>query len=103
MTTFLLALMMQYIVSTKAGLVNYVQGAANVKVAQSIPMGSPIRTGSEGFTEIFLNPGSFLRLGQNSEAVLLGIELVNVSVRLNSGTAVVEAAGFDKDAPLEMS
>jgi hypothetical protein len=102
-TTLLLALMMQYVVSTKAGLVNYVQGAANVKATQSVPMGFPIRTGPEGFAEILLNPGSFLRLGQNAEAVLDGIELVNVSVRLNSGTAVVEAAGFDKEAPLEVT
>ncbi len=103
MTTLLVALMMQYVVSTKAGLVNYVQGPANVKATQSVPMGAPIRTGPEGFAEILLNPGSFLRLGENSEAVLEGIELVNVSVRLNSGTAIVEAAGFDKEAPLEMS
>src|SRR5688572_6048756 len=102
MTTLLLALMMQYVISTKAGLVNYVQGPTNVKVTQSVPMGVPIRTGSEGFAEILLNPGSFLRLGQNSEAVLQGIQLVNVSVRLNSGTAVVEAVGFDEDAPLEV-
>ena len=102
MTTLLLALMMQYVISTKAGLVNYVQGASNVKATQSVPMGVPIRTGSEGFAEILLNPGSFLRLGQNSEAVLQGIQLVNVSVRLNSGTAVVEAVGFDEEAPLEV-
>jgi hypothetical protein len=94
--------MMQYVISTKAGLVNYVQGPSNVKATQSVPMGVPIRTGSEGFAEILLNPGSFLRLGQNSEAVLQGIELVNVSVRLNFGTAVVEATGFDEDAPLEI-
>jgi len=102
MSTLLVALMMQYVISTKAGLVNYVQGTANVKATQSVRMGSPIRTGPEGFAEILLNPGSFLRLGENSEAVLEGIELVNVSVRLNSGTAVVEAAGFNKEAPLAM-
>jgi uncharacterized membrane protein YgcG len=100
MTTLLFALMMQYIVSTKAGLVNYVQGAANVKATQSVAMGTPIRTGNEGFAEILLNPGSYLRLGQNSEAVLEGLELVNVAVRLNRGTAVIEASGFDKEAPL---
>src|SRR6185295_19422403 len=84
----------------KAGLVNYVQGAANVKATQSVSMGTPIRTGNEGFAEILLNPGSYLRLGQNSEAVLEGLELVNVAVRLNRGTAVIEASGFDKEAPL---
>jgi hypothetical protein len=103
MTKLLLVLMMQYVVSTKAGLVNYVQGPTNVKPTQSIPMGAPIRTGAEGFAEILLNPGSYLRLGQNSEAVLEGIELVNVSIRINSGTAVIEASGFTKETPLEVT
>src|SRR5262245_4452394 len=102
MTTMLFALMMQYIVSTKAGLVNYVQGSANVKATQSVAMGAPIRTGNEGFAEVLLNPGSYLRLGQNSEAVLDGLQLVNVAVRLNRGTAVIEASGFDKEAPLRV-
>jgi uncharacterized membrane protein YgcG len=99
----LLALMIQYIVSTKAGLVNYVQGPANIRATQSVAMGQPIRTGSDGFAEILLNPGSYLRLGPNSEAVLDGVELVNVSIRLNSGSAVVEAVGFDKEAPLAVT
>ncbi len=102
MTSLIFVLMMQFVVSTKAGLVNYVQGTANVRAATSIPMGVPIRTGPEGFAEILLNPGSYLRLGQNSEAMLEGIELVNVSVRLVSGTAVIEASGFDKETPLKV-
>src|SRR5262245_35625870 len=97
MTTLLFALMMQFVISTKAGLVNHVQGAAKVKATQSVQMGTPIRTGKDGFAEVLLNPGSYLRLGQESEAVLEGLELVNVSVRLNSGTAVIEASGFDKE------
>ncbi len=104
MTSFLVTtLMLQYVISTKAGLVNYVQGTAGVKPASSVAMGAPIRTGPDGFAEILLNPGSYLRLGQNSEAMLEGIELVSVSIRLISGTAVIEASGFDKETPLRVT
>jgi uncharacterized membrane protein YgcG len=103
MTTLLLALMMQYVVSTKAGLVNYVQGTANVKATQGVATGVPIKTGPEGFAEILLNPGSFLRLGENSEAILDSAELTNVSVRVIAGTAVIEAAGFTKETPLKIT
>ena len=103
MNTTIFILLLQFVVSTKAGLVNYVQGPANIKPTQSVPLGSAIKTGPDGFAEVLLNPGSYLRLGQNSEAVLEGIELVNVSVRLISGTAVIEAADFDKDTPLKVT
>ena len=42
----------QFLVSTKAGIVNYVQGAATVKAATSIPAGKPIATGPGGAVEI---------------------------------------------------
>ncbi|MBI2150486.1 MAG: FecR domain-containing protein [Acidobacteria bacterium] len=103
MTSVMLMLMLQFVVSTKAGLVNYVQGSANVRATQIVPTGVPIRTGPEGFAEILLNPGSFLRLGQNSEVVLEGVELVNVSIRIVSGSAVIEASGFTKELPLKVT
>lgn len=102
MTSVMLMLMLQFVISTKAGLVNYVQGSANVKATQSVATGVPIRTGPEGFAEILLNPGSFLRLGPNSEAVLANVDLTSVSLRINYGTAVIEAAGFTKETPLKI-
>src|SRR5688572_15930318 len=103
MTSLMFMLMFQFVISTKAGLVNYVQGDANVKATQSVARGVPIKTGAEGFAEVLLNPGSFLRMGPNSEAVLEGIDLVDVSVRIVSGSAVIEAAGFTKETPLNIT
>jgi uncharacterized membrane protein YgcG len=97
-----LFLMLQFVISTKAGLVNYVQGTASVKATQSVATGVPIKTGPEGFAEILLNPGSFLRLGQNSEAILDSTELTNISLRVLAGTAVIEAGGFTKETPLKV-
>jgi hypothetical protein len=105
MTSLAMLLMLQlgasqFFVSTKAGLVNYVQGDANVKPRYSLKEGEPVRTGSGSAAEILLNPGSYLRLGENSEVVLDRIELISVAVRVVSGTAIIEAAGFEQGSPL---
>src|SRR5437016_5831905 len=103
MTSLMFMLMMQFVVSKKAGLVNYVQGSANVKATATVPAGTPIETGAAGAVEILLNPGSFLRLGENSAAVLEQVELTDISIRITRGSAVIEANGFDKKAPLKVT
>src|SRR5438874_9825656 len=108
MTTLMFMLMMQlpttsFLVSTKAGLVNYVQGAATVKAATSVPAGKPIGTGPGGAVEILLNPGSYLRMGENSQVVLDKVDLSDISVRIIQGSAVLEANGVDKDLPIHVT
>jgi hypothetical protein len=103
MTSLMFILMMQFVVSTKAGLVNYVQGSANVKATTTVPAGSPIETGAAGAVEILLNPGSYLRLGENSRAVLEQVELAEISMRITRGSAVIEANGFDRKTPLKVT
>src|SRR5438128_9379594 len=108
MTTLMFMLMMQlpttsFLVSTKAGLVNYVQGSATVKAATSVPAGKPIGTGPGGAVEILLNPGSYLRMGENSRVVLEKVELFDIAIRILEGSMVVETNGFDKDLPLQVS
>src|SRR5437763_13127356 len=103
MTAVALMVLMQlapntsFLVSTKAGLINYVQGAATVKAATSVPAGKPIGTGPGGAVEILLNPGSYLRMGENSQVVLDHVELTDTAVRIIQGSAVLEANGVDKD------
>ena len=103
MTSLIFMLMMQFVVSTKAGLVNYVQGSANVKATTTVPAGTPIETGPAGAVEILLNPGSYLRLGENSAAVFEQVELAEISLRITHGSAVIEANGFDKKGPLKVT
>ncbi|HYR84645.1 MAG TPA: FecR domain-containing protein [Terriglobia bacterium] len=103
MATLMFVLMMQFVVSTRAGLVNYVQGDVNVKAMQSMQAGTAVRTGRDGLAEVLLNPGSFLRLDRDSEVVLEGIELTDIAVRVVSGTAVIEAVDFSKDMPLKVT
>jgi hypothetical protein len=103
MTIFSLLFMMQVVISTKGGFVNDVQGMANVKTGQVLDSGTSIMTGAEGRVEVLLNPGSYLRLTGNSEAVLEGLDFPDVGVRIIRGDALIEAAGFDKRTPLEVS
>src|SRR5437773_1598212 len=109
MTAVALMVLMQlapntsFLVSTKAGLINYVQGAATVKAATSIPAGKPIATGPGGAVEILLNPGSYLRMGENTTVVLERVELSDIVLRIVQGSALVEATGVDKDLPLTVN
>jgi hypothetical protein len=90
----------QFIVSTKAGLVNYVQGTSTVKPATTVPPGKVVQTGPGGAVEILLNPGSYLRMGENSSVVLDRVELSDIVVRILSGSMLITAGGIDKDLPL---
>jgi hypothetical protein len=108
MSSLILMLMLQlpstqFLVSTKAGLVNYVQGTATVKPATSVPAGQIIQTGSGGAVELLLNPGSYLRMAENSRIVLDKVELDNIAVSILEGSMIVEANGFTKDLPLQVT
>src|SRR5262249_31379411 len=96
-------LIMQFIISAKAGLVNAVEGDANVRVNQQVNAGAPIRTEATGRVEIQLNPGSFLRLGENSEAVLDSVDLTDIQVRIVSGIAIIESTAVDKSTPIHVT
>jgi hypothetical protein len=96
-------LVMQFIISAKAGLVNAAEGVTNVRVQQQVPTGALIQTGSTGRIEVLLNPGSFFRLGENAEALLDSVELTNIAVRILSGSAIIEATTIDKDNPIRVT
>jgi hypothetical protein len=108
MNTLVVALMMQaastsFMVSTKAGLVNYVQGAATVQAATAVKAGKLVQTGPNGRVEILLNPGSYLRMGADSQVVLEKVELYDMAVRVVQGSAIIEAKGFTKTLPLAVT
>ena len=96
-------LTLQFMISAKAGLVNYIDGQANVRLHQQVPPGVPIQTGSGSHAEILLNPGSFLRLDENTTVVFDAVELTNIAVRVVAGTVVIESAEVDKQAPIRVT
>jgi hypothetical protein len=96
----------KFVISAKAGGINAVTGEASVTsrgdsgwqqlmITDDLNSGDRVRTAADGRVEILLNPGSYLRLGGNSEVELLDNTLANLEVRLLRGTAIVEATGAD--------
>jgi hypothetical protein len=96
----------KFVISAKAGGINAITGGASVHskgetdwqqlmITDDLNAGDRVRTSYDGRVEILLNPGSYLRLGGNSEVELSDNTLSNLEVRLLRGTAIVEATGAD--------
>jgi hypothetical protein len=96
----------KYVISAKAGGVNAVTGPATMRqrgdsewqqltIKEDLEAGDVVRTGHDGRVEMLLNPGSYLRIGGDSEFELSDNSLQNLELRLIRGTAIVEATGFD--------
>ena len=96
----------KFVISAKAGGINAITGGASVhgkgesdwqqlSITDDLNSGDRVRTSSDGRIEILLNPGSYLRVGGNSEVELSDNTLSNLEVRLLRGTAIVEATGVD--------
>src|SRR5215208_3827420 len=96
----------KFVISAKAGGINAITGEASVHsrgesdwqqlmITNDLNAGDSVRTAYDGRVEILLNPGSYLRVGGDSEVELLNNALDNLEVRLIRGTAIVEATGAD--------
>jgi len=96
----------KFVISAKAGGINAITGQASVHsrgetdwqqlvITDDLEAGDHVRTAFDGRVEILLNPGSYLRLGGDSEVELSNNTLENLEVRLLRGTAIVEATGLE--------
>ena len=95
----------KHVISAKAGGVNAVAGRVMVKRAgqaaqllssqDDLTSGDQVTTGMNSQAEILLNPGSYLRLAENSELILADNSLDNLLVRVNRGSVIIEATGAD--------
>ncbi len=89
-----------YVISAKAGGVNYVEGtvsivrkdgkSASLLKTDTIEVGDKITTGADGKVEILLNPGSYVRLGANVEFEFQSTDLDNLKLKLSAGSAIFE-------------
>jgi FecR protein len=96
----------KFVISARAGGVNAVTGGASLRphgnsewqqltIKEDLEKGDIVRTGRDGRVEMLLNPGSYMRIGENSEFELADNSLENLEVRLIRGTAIVEVTGAD--------
>jgi FecR protein len=97
----------KFVITAKAGGVNATSGRVETRstrgadwrllgVTDDLKTGDTVRTGSDGRVEMLLNPGSYLRVAENSEFELTDNSLENLEVRLTRGTAIIEATGADE-------
>jgi hypothetical protein len=98
----------KFVISAKAGGVNAVTGRAAMRshgntewqqltIKEDLEAGDVVKTGNDGRVEMLLNPGSYLRLGENSEFELADNSLDNLEVHLSRGTAILEVTGADDE------
>jgi hypothetical protein len=98
----------KFVISARAGGVNAVTGRATMRphgnsewqlltIKEDLETGDVVRTGLDGRVEMLLNPGSYMRIGENSEFELSDNSLENLEVRLIRGTAIVEVTGADDE------
>lgn len=98
----------KFVISARAGGVNAVTGRASMHargisewqqltIKEDLETGDVVRTGIDGRVEMLLNPGSYMRIGENSEFELADNSLENLEVRLIRGTAIVEVTGADDE------
>lgn len=95
-----------YVISAKAGGVNFTQGKVAVARNDSrsgyllkgdrLEIGEKVSTGIDGRTEILLNPGSFVRLGENTDFEFVSTSLDDLKLKVMRGSAVFELIA-DKD------
>lgn len=96
----------RFVISARAGGVNAVTGKIGVHprgssvwepltIKDNLQGGDVVKTGLDGRVEILLNPGSYMRVAENSEFELTSNSLDNLEVRLIRGTAIVEATGAE--------
>src|SRR5215475_6730411 len=105
----------QYLISTKAGFINRVEGQVYILRADSedgekaraslgtqMRDGDRLRVGDKGFAETLLNPGSYLRLSENAEIRAASIDLNSVRFELIKGSVIAEIGQIDKKTPIEL-
>jgi len=93
-------------ISAKAGGVNAVTGKVSVKSTgqpsrllssqDDLASGDIVATSVGSQVEVLLNPGTYLRLAEKSEFTMVDNSLDNLLVRINKGTAIIEATGPDQ-------
>lgn len=105
----------QYVISAKAGAINMVSGGAQVKrrgeaewrnltSQDNLDNGDLVQTSADGRVEVLLNPGSYLRLAENTEIELTDASLDSLRTRLLKGSAVLEITGTgDRTSPIEIT
>jgi hypothetical protein len=90
----------KWVISAKAGGVNYVQGTVSVTRSgginglllkgDAIDVGDRVSTGNDGRAEVLLNPGSYLRVAENSSFEFKTTKLEDLEILVTRGSVMFE-------------
>ena len=96
----------KYLISAKAGGVNYADGAVSVIRANGksgtllkgdqLEIGDRVSTAESGRAEILLNPGSYMRVGANTSFEFKTTTLDDLQIKLDSASAMFEVFATEK-------
>jgi hypothetical protein len=92
-----------FLSSPKAGFVNAIQGEANVHVLDTVRTDQPVQTSPSSYLELLLRPGAFMRIDENSSAVIDSASANDVVVHIVSGTALIENVVADERLPIRVT
>ena len=91
----------QFVISAKSGLINHIEGRVLLSgepvvtksgARREMLDASELRT-EDGRAEVLLNPGVFLRVGENSTVRMVSNDLADTRIEFVSGAAVIEPGG----------
>ncbi|HWP42537.1 MAG TPA: FecR domain-containing protein [Blastocatellia bacterium] len=96
---------------SKGGMVNAVEGEVEARTGNhdwrrvtarvELRNGDGLRTGPGSRAELLLNPGSFLRLSENTEIIYTDTSVTNLKLKLVKGTIIIEVAVNDREGYLD--
>ncbi len=105
----------QYLVSSKAGFVNRVEGKVHLKSLDSaleamgkasmgtqMKEGERLSTDANSHAELLLSPGSYLRLNEKTEIEAVRTMFDNTRFDVIQGSVILEVGEIDKKLPLEI-
>lgn len=105
----------QHLISSKAGFVNRAEGKVHILRSDAdetergpVSLGTQMRDGDRLMTEagsraeVLLNPGSYLRLDENTVVRALNTGLTQIRFELVKGVAIVEIGQVEKKTPIEI-
>ena len=94
-----------YVISAKAGGINYIEGGATVLRSDGtsgvlvkgdeLASGDVLETTGSGRVELLLNPGSYARLNRSSRMELVTTSLDDLKIKILKGSAIFEVYASD--------
>jgi hypothetical protein len=96
--------------SVAPGTINYIEGQVSLdaqplgaRAAVTLQPGQTLATGPNGFAEVLLTPGAFVRIGHNSQLRFVTAGLADTKAELDRGSAIVEADQLIKGTSLSVA